>query len=123
MVVRWALISLALLANAVCMGFVALLYWARQATFGSGIYGISPSEYFAGHTSIVTRAGAVGFFALVVTSLYWLAAVRMSGPSGMSARAERWMKGSLALIPLWLALIYAGVLLANAGPATLQPGR
>lgn len=123
MVVRWALLSLVILANAVCGGFVALLSWARQVTFGSGVYGISPSEYFAGHASIVTRAGGAGCCALLVTSLFWLAAARRSGRSGLAARAERWMKGSMALVPLALALIYAGVLLANADPATLRPGR
>ncbi len=120
-VVRWALLSLIALAGAMCVGCVVLVYWSQHATYGRGVTGISPSEYFEGHVGLVILAGGVGLLALVATTLYWVVAQRVFGAAEPPARAARWLKVSFVLVPLGFALVFAVVSLMNEDRSILLP--
>ena len=119
---RWLVIATVTFSAALLAALAALLFWSRHVTAPTR-GGISAGEYFGGHLPVLLLAGRAGLLGLAATGLYWALGLLLVPALRARVGGGLAMKASLVLAPLWLALVYATVLLAGEDPATLFPRR
>lgn len=94
------------LGNAVVLGILGVLIYARVSVGPMMGRGISASEFSRPYISLITTSGIVGLLALAATTLFWMAGLLWIPDLKHYGRKDRAVRLTLIVIPLWFALIY-----------------
>ena len=72
LLLRWVLISMLMLGNAVVLAILVVVIYARISVGAMMGRGPSPSEFAEPYISLIATSGVVGLLALAATAPYWL---------------------------------------------------